>query len=333
MRSIQRSILIVLASISMSAVSNAATTEISGFADIVYVLSDGINNSPSPVEGTFDVTAEVDVKTAITPSMSARIDVDLNLATNSGFGAADSGRMEQGFFSWKSTSDINVKGGVFNNPLGWEAEDAPDLFQISHGQLYNLWDLSTDLNGNNVAGVAVDANVGPVQITGAILNDLGAVAEEQSIAAIVNYSPNEVKGLAVEGGFIIQDAGLENIIDINATYDQGLYVVGAEIMLASEGIDYALAATGLYKVNDQFGITARVDSVSYDIPGVSDVISVTFAGSYVLDKNLVANVELRINNSDFEPGILPGGPIFGGADCSNLACDGELIQVEAIATF
>lgn len=333
MRRIQCAFLFLMLSVLVTGTSQAASANFSGFADVVYVLSDGVNNSPSPVEGTFDVTAEVDVDVVITDSMTARIDVDLNLTDNTGFGQSDSGRIEQGFFSWTSASKVNVMGGVFNNPLGWEAEDAPDLYQISHGQIYNLWDASTDLNGNNVAGVAVSSPLGPVSVTGAILNDLGAVAEEQSILAMVNFTPENMKGLELEAGFALQDGGVENIIDVNATYEKGVFMVGGELMLASEGIDYAFGVTGGYKINDQFGMTARLDDVSFDVPGVSDVITLTFAASYLLDQNLVVNFELRINNSDFEPGILPGGPVFGGLDCSTLACDGELIQVEAIATF
>lgn len=317
-----------MSGLGMSGLANAATAEMSGFADITYVLSDGISDSPSASEGKFDVAAELDVKTSMNKNMSAQIDLDFNLTDNSGFGSSDSGRIEQGFFSWKSPSDITVMGGVFNNPLGWEAEDAPGLYQISHGQIYNLWDSTTDLYGNNLAGVAVSAAVGPINVTGALVNDLGNVAEEQSLMAIANYSPENIRGLELEVGFVSQDLGMETIIDINGTFQKAMLTFGGELMLPSELVDFALGVTGSYKINDQISVTGRFDDVSYDAPGVDDAISITFAASYLLDKNLVANIELRFNDSDFTP---LNSAAFGG--CSVAACDGEIIQLEAIATF
>ena len=121
-------------SVGVSNVALAAEVELSGFADIIYTVSDGVNDtSPSPVlnesnENRFAVSAEVDLKTAIKEAMFVRIDVDLNTQSDVR-GGSDSSRIEQSFFSWTSSADVSVKGGVFNNPLGWEAEDAPDLYQ------------------------------------------------------------------------------------------------------------------------------------------------------------------------------------------------------------
>jgi len=311
----------------------AANVEMSGFADIVYVVSDGVNDSVAGAsnESRFDVSAELDLKSKINNAMSVRIDVDLN--TNStNISSGDSARIEQTFFAWESSNGIKVMGGVFNNPLGWEAEDAPDLYQISHGQIYTIWDNQTDFSGNNVAGVAVTADVGPIQITGALLNDLGNVAEEQSILGMVNFAPENVPGLAVEAGFVTQDLGAETIIDVNATFEMSLLTVGAEIMLPSELIDFAISSTASYKVTDQIALTGRFSQVSYDIPGAGalngDALSITFAASYMLDKNLVVNAELRINDSDFTD---TNSGLFGG--CSDVTCDGEVVQIEAIATF
>ncbi|NOX42429.1 MAG: hypothetical protein GXP19_01660 [Gammaproteobacteria bacterium] len=317
-------------SIGFANLAVAANTELSGFADIVYVVSDGVNDPPFVTENRFDVSAELDLKTSINDAMSTRIDIDLN--TNSGaLGGGDSARLEQAFFSWDSDSAIKIKAGVFNNPLGWEAEDAPDLYQISHGQIYEIWDRETDFSGNNVAGVEVSATIGAMQIMGALLNDLGNVVEEQSLMGLARYSPERMPDLALEAGFVTQDQGLETIIDVNATLVMSALTVGAEILLPAENIDFAIGGTGSYKISDQLSVTGRVDHVSYDDPSaptVDDVFSITLAASYMLDKNLVANVELRINDSD-----LTNTNSFAFGGCSAVTCDGEVIQVEAIATF
>lgn len=323
--------------VSNIAVSNAALAgevELSGFADIIYTLSDGVNDNALSVsnENKFDVSAEVDLKTAINEAMSVRIDVDLN-AQSDRSGGADSSRIEQAFFSWTSPANIGVKGGIFNNPLGWEAEDAPDLYQISHGQLYNIWDSATDFSGNNVAGVEVSAMIGPVQVAGAILNDLGNAANEPdpSLMGYASYSPKRESRLMVEAGFVTQDAGLKTIVDLNATFTMPMLIAGVEVLLPSEEIDFAVGATGSYSITDQFSVTVRADHVRYDLsnnPAIDDVISITLAASYKLDKNLVANMELRINDGDFE--TLNADPSGG---CDVVTCDGEIIQVEILALF
>lgn len=318
-------------------VSNAALVadvELSGFADIVYTLSDSVNDT-SPVlnesnENRFDVSAEVNLKTAINEAMFVRIDVDLN-AQSGVRGGSDSSRIEQSFFSWTSSADISVKGGVFNNPLGWEAEDAPDLYQISHGQLYNIWDRATDFSGNNVAGVEVSAVIGSVQVAGAILNDLGNVADEPSLMGIANYSPKREPRLTVEAGFVTQETGVKTIVDVNATFTMPMLIAGVELLLPGEEIDFAAAATGSYSVTDQLSVTVRLDHVRYDLPGdptIDDVISVTLAASYLLDKNLVTNIEFRINDSDFKTS---NAALSGG--CGVVACDGGIVQLEVIASF
>ena len=328
-------ILIPGITLGLAGVANAATTEFSGFADLTYVLSDGISDGTSSTEGKFDVAAELDIETTVDPSISARIDLDFNTSTSSTAGE-DSGRIEQAFFDWKSKNEIVVKGGVFNNPLGWEAEDAPDLYQVSHGQIYNLWNATTDFYGNNVAGVLVSGTVGPIVLSGGFLNDLAGTPEEQSLMGIVNFTPQNLKGFDFELGFVTQDVGLETIIDFNMTFEKAMLLLGGELFLASEVVDYGFGVTGVYKITDQISITGRFDSVSYDIPGFGTATAFTFAGSYMVAKNLVVNAEIRINDSDFTPGNTPGtGPGNTPPDlnCNVVACDGDIIQLEAIATF
>jgi hypothetical protein len=261
------------------------------------------------MQSRFDTTGELDLQAGLSPQTSARFDVDLAAGDAQG----DAASLEQAFFRWESAQKVAVKGGVFNNPLGWEAEDAPDKYNITPGLLYLIWDDATALYGNNVAGVSVSGKVGQATLTGALLNDLYNEPETHSVMAAVNFAP--VAGVDLEAGFVTQETGYETIVDLNATYTQGLYTVGGEIMLPSELVDMAIGVTGVLKFNDQTSGVIRFDNVSYDASGIDDTSSITFGLSYMLDKNLVVNGEVRMNESDIED------------------IDGDLISMELIATF
>ena len=293
--------------------AGAADLKWNGFLDFTFMAVDDTGSGVSSTESKFDIMGELDLNAALGNNVTSRMDFDLGKSES--LTGDDSARFEQAFVAWESPQGLQLKGGLFNNPLSWEAEDAPDLYQISHGQLYSIWDSTTALSGNNLLGVAVSGKTGSVTLTGAILNDLTQTDERNSLMAMVSIKPNA--NLELDVGFITQDRFLETIVDVNMTYTQGLVMVGGEIMLPSNVIDMGLGITGTYKFSQQASGTLRFDSVSYEQSGVDNSRSITVAAGYMLEKNLVVNAELRSNNSD-NRGFL---------------ADGNQVQLELIATF
>lgn len=301
--------ILVMMGILVPVTSFAGKVNMSGFADIIFVVSDGIAEGTSVIENKFFTTAELDFETRLNNQISARLDLDLNVA-----GEGESGRLEQTYFTWMSKGGVQLKGGLFNNPLGWEAEDAPDLYQITHGQLYDIWDDQTALEGNNITGIAVSGEVGPVILMGAFLNDLQNVNEENSVAVIVNLSPN--KSLDIEAGVITQETGAESIIDANLTYKKRMFTLGVELMLGGKEIDSAQSVTANYKFNKDINGTVRFDLVDYEAEGIEATTSLTLAIAFKLHDNLSINGELRLNNDDNDPDD-----------------DGSIIRAEVVAIF
>lgn len=289
----------------------AADLKWDGFLDLTFMAIDDTASGTSPTQSKFDIMGELDLNANLGNKVTSRIDFDFGNSLS----GSDSGRFEQAFVAWESQKGLLFKGGQFNNPLSWEAEDAPDMYQISHGQLYSIWDLTTALSGNNVMGALVSGKTGVVTLTGAILNDLGQADEKNSFMGMVSIKPDPHMDLKV--GFVTQDALFETIVDINATYTQGLLMVGGEIMLPSELIDMGLGVTGTYKFSEQVSGTLRFDNVSYDVAGVDDSRSLTIAANYMLEKNLMVKAELRSNNSDN----------------NGLINDGNQVQLELVANF
>jgi hypothetical protein len=316
-------LLVMFALLGSGAVQAADVKDIkfNGFVDIVWTLSDGTDLGINGAEGHFDTSAELDAETQLQGPVSMRLDADLNPS-----GSGDSGRLEQAFLNWAIDPHLGLKAGVFNNNLTFEKEDAPDMYQITHGQLYDIWNYSTfNLDGNNLAGLELSYDTGNLTAMVGYLNDIGDVAEENSlkIAAEMRATPD----ITVVAGLVTQDTNLENIIDINATWkmDDRL-TLGGEIILPDEVIDAGLMFMANYQVQPKFNATFRLDNVSYDIAGSDDTRSITLAGLYTISDGMYVNGEVRFNTDDnpVYPQV-PNGRLGEG--------DGTTARLEFLATF
>ena len=346
----------------------ASAAEVSGFADIFYTITDdssAVENSTNPAEGKFTADGEVDFIASPADGVTVRVDVDLTLGLagettdSNGDTVALDGRgasIEQAFFAWGATEGVTILGGVFNNPIGYEAEDAPDMDFSSHGAVYTALDSQTALAGDNIAGLAAAFAVGPATITAALLNDLAQTDEKNSLALIVNYAPME--GLDLEVGMVTQESnrytgttaatsGSANALSVgNATNFNAVFTgvenltVGVDYLMGSEVVDSAYDLWAGYSFGD-FGVKVRQSAISYNSTEVgniadklgadattaleeaslasSDQSSTTLYLSYQVASNLSAAFEYRKNTVD-------------ATDNSKEKTD-DIITLELIATF
>lgn len=267
--------------------------DVSGFVDVTYS-----NDNDTSV---FLANAEVDISNKMSKQVSVRIDTDFAIATNGGTNAGlsgpnDSAVLEQAYFAYSPIEGATVIGGVFNNPIGWEKEDAPDMYQINKGQIYKILDNQTALYGNNVAGVALAGGFGSTSVTVAALNDIGLNdVSKNSFAVIVNAAP--MKGLDLELGYVTQEKAVglsaENVWDVNATYIGMGATVGVEVLGAGDIIDTAIGTTLNYAINPMFNLTVRYDTVSYQgvLAAKDDTTSYALAGTFNAAKNLAILAE------------------------------------------
>ena len=278
--------------------------EVSGFIDIIYTGIDetaGVNgDGENEAEQKFTADGEIDISGTY-ENVTVRVDVDL-VTGNGG-----SGDIEQMFFAAALTDQYTVVGGVFNNPVGWEAHDAPDMYQTSHALNWNILAGATSgLPGNNVAGLAVAADWGMFYATGAFLNDIGEANEENSIAAVVGLRP--LDGLDIELGIVTQDdAGTAgNVTDLNATWVISDLTLAAEILIADAGIDDSTLLLANYAFGGGFGLTGRYEVVNF--ADDSDLTRMTIAGSWQAAKNLAILIEA--SDSDESTAGLDDGKVF-----------------------
>ncbi len=204
-----------------------------------------------------------------------RFDADVNSST----GASDSARLEQIYLKWDIDPKMSLMGGVFNNKLTFEREDKPDMYQVTHGQLWDIWSSSTAEDGNNLQGLEFNYQFDKVNLIIGYLNDLNDTPEKNSVEVAAEIKP--VKDLNITLGLITQDQNLENIFDIFASYKMKKWLFAGEILIADELVDNGIMLMTNFQFNDKFSATARYDLVSYESAFLADdTSSLTIAGLY-----------------------------------------------------
>ena len=210
---------LVASSLALSAflaTSSAVAVELditpSGFVDFVWTLTDGTDLGKNGDEGQFDTSGELDVETNLKEGITLRFDADVNSST----AGSDSARLEQIYLKWDIDQKMSLKGGVFNNKLTFEREDAPDIYQVTHGQLWDIWNVSTAEDGNNLHGLEFNYQLDQINLIIGYLNDLNDTPEENSMEFAAEIQA--AKNLDITLGLITQDQNLETIFDVFASY-------------------------------------------------------------------------------------------------------------------
>jgi hypothetical protein len=314
----------------------AAAADVSGFADIIYNIADdaslygadgikgnGDDTTVSATEGQFTTSGEVDVSGTPMDGVTVRMDVDLMLDQGTG----NSASLEQAYAAWEATPGVTVMGGVMNNPIGMECSDAPCMWGTNAGVISTLLDGQTTRYSNNLQGLAVAGMVGPATVTLAYANDMGGVAEENSVVLVVNASPMD--GLDLELGYGSQAdqtknaASVEDVVDFNVSYAipgvDGLSVA-LDYLTAGKGVDSAYEIMVNYTTGP-FGVGARMENVGYEATGVEDSKRTTVHGSYKVASNLTAILEVA-SGDDVNPNTA-----VTGIQADNLT------TLELVATF
>ncbi len=294
------------------AVQAEDSVSVSGFVDIIYTN----NGDGGAGSNAFNADGEVDFQ-ATKGDVTVRVDADLRLD-------GSSGQLEQAFFAGKAMDAVTVIGGVFNNPIGQEAEDVTGMEFVTHSVVYNILDGATSgLNGNNIAGVAVAGGNEMFTGTLAVVNDIGSATDtdgsmKNSIAVVLNANPME--GLALELGYVTQDTAAENVLDVNAQYDISGFTLGLDVLMADKIVDTAYNVWGGFAINDKAAIKARYEAVSFEANGTDDSTKMTVYGTYSIEDNL--SVALEYSSGDNASGEAASGII-----------DDNTVSLEFIGTF
>ncbi|RMH15730.1 MAG: hypothetical protein D6698_10760, partial [Gammaproteobacteria bacterium] len=168
---------------------------------------------------------------------------------------------------------------------------------------------------HNIDGATADFNLGTVNLTVGILDEVNGTAETNSFLIAGNVEAME--GLNIAAAFrTADDKGSQNLSgtragnawDVNAVYEQDMFSVYAEIF-GTDGVtnvpagstttttadkaDIAWAIGGSFAFNDMFSAAVRYDNVSYNPAAMQDTSSITVDGIYNAADNLDFKLEWR----------------------------------------
>ena len=293
----------------------------SGYVDFIWTLSDGTDVGKYGEEGQFFAFGELDIESKLNESVSIRVDADINPSTGDG----DSARLEQIFFKWDFDPKMSLMGGVFNNKLTFEREDSPDMYQLTHGQLWDIWATATVESDNNLQGLEFNYQFDKVNLILGYLNDLGDEPEKNSVEVAAQITAT--KNLDITLGLITQDQNFENIFDVFARYKMKKWLFAGELLVADKEVDNGLMLMTNFQFNDKVSATARYDLVSYESTFLTDdTSSLTIAGLYSFSKNLIARAEIRFNDDNNQPATGATIPVIGEGD-------GTTARLGLVATF
>ncbi len=337
------------------AVASAAT--ISGFTDMYYTLTDdaatpatapgcglpGSQGCLNSTEGKFSTFAEVDF--SATPAEGVTVRVDTDMAVTGG----QSVNVEQAFFAW-DLSPVTVMAGVFNNPVGQEAEDVIDWNFVQGSIIRATLDSQTERAGNNIEGVGIMGDVGPVTLTGAILNHMGGANEENSLALLANMSP--ISGLDLELGIATQESDTDgvsttaenvgDVIDFNVQFAPAAVAglsVGLDYMTYDKIADTAYNVWGKFAIpGTDFSVGLRTESLSWASPAGGgaapvDVERNTFNVGYQAAPNLAIALEMVDGDGVACDPNTACATNFSGSVGATGVRQGNFTQIELIATF
>ena len=253
--------------------------KISGYADIWTNLS----NSSATKELKTSANAEVDIEKTVGP-VAVRLDVDVT----TGGAEIEQAKFVKGF----GGGHASFTGGIFNAPIGFESQDAPDKLQFSNGQLF-------DLVPSNLSGVMFSWWSGPASVDLYFANDWNGQPTPQtgfdnSLGGQLKVKAGQFTDISV--GYISSDRdpgspkGNDDLVDLVISTGRIKNAVLAVELLKDE-INEGVGFTANYK-HGQHGLTFRWDSVE-NTPAKSEVTSTTLALTCAMDEALTTVLEWK----------------------------------------
>jgi len=338
----------------------ASMVDVSGFADVIYTYTnEGFDNAGTKANGSgqkntvekkFTSDGEIDFVASPTDGVTARIDLDISTS-------GSTTQLEQAFFAWNVTEPVTLVGGIFNNPIGAEEEDRPNINFTSHNSIFNILDNQTALSGNNVAGLALSGGNSMVTGTVAFLNDLQQVNEQNSIAVVLNAMP--MPGVELEAGYVTQDKdgdkfnaagvgetalGAGDVWDLNGSWSNiagSGVTAGGEYFSTNSIIDGAYNLWAGIDLPQGFGLKLRYEATNSDIKLVDDSTAWTLSGSWQAASNLLIALEYTTVSADSKYDVTKslGSQTTAQGNESQLfdqitgLTDGDIITLEFVATL
>jgi len=259
---------------------------LSGFIDGSYSHNDSDDNTKDTEDFGLDAI-EVDLSFG-GEVFSAEVHLDND--------AGDDLNLEQAYGVYNLGNGLSISGGRMNNTLGFEADEAPDLYQNSYA--YSSLGGRNTLNGAYSDGARVSYASDAFSISLSGYDKLWAAnrnsTDDIDFAYEAQLAFTGVENLVVSIGYGEDDnstgtATLAEAFNVWAQYEQGQFKVAAEYSDIEDGNmakGDAWLILGNYAFSEKGSITLRYSELDWDASSVADEEKFTVSPGYAITDNL-----------------------------------------------
>jgi len=236
-------------------------------------------------------------------SVSGQIALD---SQNIGTGS-DNIEIEQAHFTYSLDNGISFTFGRYGSLAGLEREDPSGLYTYSRAYANNGFNLGDIDNGKSAEGLRVSYSADAWTLSASLENPSGTIRtsgvntkDDLDYEVALNYTG--IENLNLNVGYFKDNqntaANEIDIVNVNATYQAGKALLGAEYTEASVStgdLDAMLLLVD-YDVSDKLGVAVRYST--YEQSTNIDVNKITIAPNYAITESLGAILEYSDTSHD-----------------------------------
>jgi len=236
-------------------------------------------------------------------SVSGQIALD---SQNIGTGS-DNIEIEQAHFTYSLDNGISFTFGRYGSLAGLEREDPSGLYTYSRAYANNGFNLGDIDNGKSAEGLRVSYSADAWTLSASLENPSGTIRtsgvntkDDLDYEVALNYTG--IENLNLNVGYFKDNRNIAaneiDIVNVNATYQAGKALLGAEYTEASVStgdLDAMLLLVD-YDVSDKLGVAVRYST--YEESTNIDVNKITIAPNYAITESLGAILEYSDTSHD-----------------------------------
>ena len=215
--------------------------------------------------------------------------------------------IEQAHFTYSLDNGISFTFGRYGSLAGLEREDPSGLYTYSRAYANNSFNLGDIDNGKSAEGLRVSYSADAWTLSASLENPSGTIRttgvntkDDLDYEVALNYTG--IENLNLNVGYFKDNQNIAaneiDVINVNATYQAGKALLGAEYTEASvsSGDLDAMLLLVDYDVSDKLGVAVRYST--YEAASNIDVNKITIAPNYAITESLGAILEYSDTSHD-----------------------------------
>ena len=219
---------------------------------------------------------------------------------------ADNFDIEQAHFTYSLENGIALTFGKYGSALGLEREDPAGLYTYSRA--YQTSDLNLgNVDANAREGLTISYSAEAWTLGVSVENEsgelrAGGVKDDLDFTVALTYTG--IENVSLNAGYRKDNQSVAtnevDIVNVNATYQAGKALLGAEYTKTNETVDRdAMLILVDYDVSDKLGFAVRYSNEETITAGkIEDINTITIAPNYAITESLGAILEYSDINRD-----------------------------------